>query len=225
MTKLGPPALVLSRGDMTAYRFVRGAVIVLALVVPLTFSRAQAGTVTLTFDLDVWDQFNYATLTNNSCFQPFSTAMTVTFDGSVTLVEQDANSTLVFFGHPLISSPLSATLPYAPVAGELLPTAAVALGNRNYGATQQWSEFTIVQSEEAEAGTTTWAYDFDLDTGSASYPVIPNLLEDSGAALYHNFSSTKGTARHSFSTSSRNSTTRRLDNPWPGLGTGPRRIS
>lgn len=119
-----------------------------------------AGTITLTFQLDVYAQFDYSTQTYTPNFQPFTATAVVVFDDAVTSTEQDPNDTLILFGLPLINSSLTETLPYGPT----IPPASgeVALGNRDYGPSQQWSEFTIVQSQETESGTTTWAYDFDL---------------------------------------------------------------
>jgi len=171
---------------MTSNVFIRVAALPFLLVLTLACSPAQADSITLTFDVNVLDQFNYATMALNPNFQSFSTTMTVTFDNAVTLIEQDPNNTLVFFGPPLIDSPLTATLPYGPAAGQPPPpSSAVALGNRDYGPSQQWSEFTIVENQETESGATTWVYGFDLDSdGLSLYPLIPNLLQDSRAALY-----------------------------------------
>jgi hypothetical protein len=148
-----------------------------------TGSPMLAGTITLRFEVNVWAQFNYATQTYAPDFQPFAATAVVVFDDAVTGIEQDPNDVLVSFGLPLISSTLTQYLPYGPT----VPPSAreVALANRDYGPSQQWSELSIVQSQETVSGATTWAYDFDIDSSSYSlYPLIPNLLQDSSAALY-----------------------------------------
>ena len=152
-------------------------------MIGLWTSAANASSITLTFDVDVLNQFDYATQTYSAGFQPFSTTMTVTFDGAVTVVEPDPTDTLIGYGKPLIASPLTATLPYGPATGQTLPSGEVALANRDYGPSQQWSEFTIVQSQDTVSGTDTWAYSFELDSGSL-FPLIPSLLQDSTAALH-----------------------------------------
>jgi hypothetical protein len=155
----------------------------IAVAIGLWAGAANADLLTLTFDVNVLNQFNYATQTYNAGFQGFSTTMTVIFDDAVSVVEQDPNDTLIGFGTPLIYSPLTATLPYGPAAGQTLPSSEVALANRDYSPSQQWSELAIVQSEDNMSGATTWAYDFELDSGS-TFPLIPSLLQDSSAALY-----------------------------------------
>ncbi len=168
---------------MTSRMFIGAAALPFLSLLILACPLADAGTITLTFNVNVWDTFNYATMAND--LQGFNTTMTVTFDGAVTSVEQDTNDTLVFFGTPTINSPLTATLPYGPAPGQPPESREVVLANRDYGPSQQWSEFTIVQDQETESGATTWAYDFELDSGSQSlYPLIANLLDDSSTALY-----------------------------------------
>lgn len=174
-------SLCLLRGGHVITDIFRwSAAVAVPFILALGCTSARADTLTLTFDVKVWDVFNYATMTSD--FHGFSTAMKVTFDGAVTGVEQDPNDIGVFFGTPQITSPLTSTLPYHPFKGEPPPSRLVLLANRDYGPTQQWSEFTIVAAQDTESGPITWAYDFDLDSGSL-YPLIPNLLQDPSTAL------------------------------------------
>jgi hypothetical protein len=101
--------------------------------------------------VNVLDQFNYATMALNPDFHGFSTIMTVTFDDAVTLVANQADYG-DFFGPLLIDSPLTATLPYGPTTGQPPQSREVLLANRDYGPTQQWSEFTIAESQDTASG-------------------------------------------------------------------------
>jgi hypothetical protein len=198
----------------------------MVVMVGLWASAANADLITLTFDVDVLNQFDYATQTYNPGFQAFSSTLTVMFDDAVTIVEPDSSDTLIGFGAPLIYSPLTASLPYGPAMGQTLPSSEVALANRDYGASQQWSEFAIVQSEDSMSGANTWAYDFELDSGSL-FPLIPNLVQDRTAQLRFTNNSrctSKMMPRLPVMSSDTSSTLRR-DKTLAELGMVPRHIS
>jgi hypothetical protein len=157
-----------------------GRALLLALV--LSSSMARASTIVLTLNVNVWDEHEYATMTDN--LQSFNTTAKVSFDDSVYVIESDPNDLVVEYGLPVIHSALTETLPYSPVSGAALPSSEVALDDRNYGPSQQWSEFAVVESQETLLpGPTAWTYNFELDSGSQS-PLIPNLAQNGTAALY-----------------------------------------
>ncbi|MBV8818369.1 MAG: hypothetical protein JO022_08420 [Acidobacteriaceae bacterium] len=108
----------------------------------------------------------------------------MSFDDGVTSIETDANDYAVQYGLPVVSSPLTVTLPYAPAPGSTPPSSEVVLDNRDYGPPQQWAELGIVESlDKVQQGFTAREYDFDLDSGS-SLPLNPILAQNGTGALY-----------------------------------------
>ena len=167
---------------MATVTSIRAGGLSLLLAFVLSSSPVRASTVTLILNVNVWDEYDYSTRTDS--LQSINVSAKVSFDDGVSVTESVPNALLVEYGLPVINSALTRTLPYSPVPGAMLPSSAVALGDRDYGPPQQWSELTVEQSQETLLpGFTAWAYDFDLDSGSQS-PLIPDLAQDGTSALH-----------------------------------------
>jgi len=80
-----------------------------------------ADTITVVFNFDVTSEYLYASGGYDPSFVPESVTVTATFDDAPTARASDPNNIETFFGVPVVSSPLTAILPYGPGGATINP--------------------------------------------------------------------------------------------------------
>jgi hypothetical protein len=131
---------------------------------------AQADTITVVFNFDVTSEYLYASGGYNPSFVPENITVTATFDDTPTSRASDPNNIETFFGVPVVSSPLTATLPYGPGTTTIDPSPSktdTLMDDFNFGSgvPPTGSYFQIQENQDNVYGPSSmqeWGYNFEI---------------------------------------------------------------
>jgi hypothetical protein len=151
----------------------------------------EATPITVVFRFNVYAKYLYTSGEYDSSFVPENITITATFDDTPSSRPVYPNNMETVFGVPVVSSPLTATLPYGPGTTTIAPAAVnsdTLMTDFNFGngVGDMGSYFQIQENQDNAYGPSlmqSWTYNLEIKMPADNAPPLSNPSTFSGADL------------------------------------------